>query len=162
MRPLVGKSILTQYGRNLAPVANPVKEDVRCDPVLARRDRPGGESLKRNYAGELGFFTVRQKSDYLSTRTVSNLEHIVHGCLSEFLPVSDWHVEKPFRVSLLDGEDVQHDRAHCSHSSAAERDIPRFGVLDEPFAPAVLLGRCELEQQPVAERAAILSPHTLR
>ena len=124
MAPLIAKSFLPKHRRDLSPVADAVKKQAGCDLVLARRDEAGGESLKGENAIELRFGCGCQKLDQLSSRIVSEVEDIFHGCLPEILPVGDFLIEKSLGLSELDGEDVHYDSPDRRHAPGRKGDGP--------------------------------------
>ena len=162
MRPLICEAVLAEYGCDLRPVADVVQENVRCNLVLARRHRAGGESLECQDLVEVTLPGGGEKLDKLGPRVITEREYFFERRFSELVPFADALVAQTLRIAQLDGEDVVDYSADAGHPPAGERQLPRLGMGNEPVVPAVVLYRRQLEERLVAQCIPVDGGHTRR
>ena len=106
MRPLIGKSTLSEHSGDLSPVSDGMQEDVGCDFVLAGGHLARGHCHESQHAIELTLGSRSQKVDEVSTGIVSQLEDVINRALRKPFPLRDWLVVKALCVTELYLEDV--------------------------------------------------------
>ena len=162
MRPLISEVILTQHSGDLTPVPDAVQENIGRDLVFVGSHRSSGQCLEGENLVELALFGSGEEIDELRAGEIAELKYVFDRSLSKFVPLSDALVAQSLNVTQLDSENVVHHAADGRHATAGERNGPGVGMRLEPVVPAMLLGRCELEEQLVGEGAAVDGAHTRR
>ena len=71
MAPLISEIILPEHSRDLSPVPNPVKKDIRRDLVLAGGDRSGRERLECQDSVQLALRRRCEKLHQLPARVIA-------------------------------------------------------------------------------------------